>query len=133
MENCIFCSIVQGNIPSKKIYEDSHTYAFLDISCDYEAHTLVVPKFHCDNMLSCPADVMAHVNDTVVKVSNHYINNCGYSAVNVISNCGQDAGQTVMHMHVHIIPRKHGDSNMPFAQGAGCECDLEQLAVKLAL
>ena len=109
MENCIFCKIVNGQIPSYKIYEDEHTYAFLDISCDTYGHTLVIPKAHYVNVLDCDADILAKVMQTVQKVANHYVNNCGFSGVNILNASGKDADQSVFHLHFHIIPRKADD------------------------
>ena len=109
MENCIFCKIVNGQIPSHKIYEDEHTYAFLDISCDTYGHTLVIPKAHYVNVLDCDTDILAKVMQTVQKVANHYVNNCGFSGVNILNASGKDADQSVFHLHFHIIPRKADD------------------------
>ena len=116
MENCIFCKIVNGQIPSYKIYEDEHTYAFLDIACDTFGHTLVIPKQHCVNVLDCDADILAKVMQTVQKIANHYVTNCGFSGVNVLNASGKDAEQSVFHLHMHIIPRKAGDgvNSWPF-------------------
>ncbi len=109
MENCIFCKIIKGEIPSYKIYEDEYTYAFLDIACDTVGHTLVIPKEHCTNVLDCDNNILAHVIQTVQKISNHYVNNCGFSGVNVLNASGKSAQQSVFHLHFHIIPRKDND------------------------
>ncbi len=133
MSNCIFCSIVAGNIPCYKVYEDEHVLAFLDISCDYMGHTLVVPKTHCVNMLDATPETLLHVNMAVQAISRHYVDNCGFSGVNVFANCGSDAGQSVMHLHMHIIPRKSGDNCNPLVEGKGVAVDLASLAHTLAL
>ena len=109
MDNCIFCKILKGEIPSSKIYEDEKTYAFLDISGDYYGHTLVVPKCHCTNVLDCPKDYLEAVINTVQLVSNHYVNDCGFDGVNILNASGTSAEQSVMHLHFHIIPRKTND------------------------
>ena len=116
MENCIFCKIVNGQIPSYKIYEDEHIYAFLDIACDTFGHTLVIPKQHYVNVLDCDADILAKVMQTVQKIANHYVNNCGFSGVNILNASGKDAEQSVFHLHMHIIPRKADDgvNSWPF-------------------
>ena len=133
MDNCIFCKIIKGEIPSYKIYEDEFTYAFLDIADDYEAHTLVVPKMHCMNVLDCPADVMAHVMDTVQKICRHYVENCGYDGVNLANCSGAEAQQSVFHFHMHIIPRKHADGVDMFPgkkkQGQNYEETVKRLAL----
>ena len=109
-ENCIFCKIIKGKIPSYKIYEDEYTYAFLDIASDVEGHTLVVPKKHCVNILDCDKEILTHVYAVVQKIANHYVNNCGYEGINTLNANGKAAQQSVFHYHVHIIPRKEDDN-----------------------
>ena len=100
---CLFCDIIKGDIPSHKIYEDEHTYAFLDISDDCVGHTLVVPKKHYENMLDVDSDTVNNVMATVTKLARHYVDNCGYTGVNILNNSGVDALQSVMHLHIHIL------------------------------
>lgn len=116
MDNCIFCKIVAGECPSYKIYEDDYAYAFLDISCDTYGHTLVIPKAHYTNVLDCDPVVLAKVMGAVQKVANHYVNDCGFGGVNVLNASGQDAEQSVFHLHFHVIPRKKDDgvNSWPF-------------------
>lgn len=109
MENCLFCKIINGEVPSYKIYEDDDTYAFLDISKDVDGHTLVLSKHHCKNILDADDKILSSVMKTVKKISNHYINNCGYDGVNIISYANEAAEQVIMHIHIHIIPRKKED------------------------
>ena len=75
-DDCIFCKIIKGEIPSFKIYEDDYTYAFLDIAKDMDGHTLVIPKNHCRSILECSAEDLGHVMETVQKISRHYIEDC---------------------------------------------------------
>lgn len=105
MDNCIFCKIAKGTAPCYKIYEDELTLAFLDISKDTFGHTLVVPKAHCVNVLDCSDEVLAAVIKTVKKVSNHYVQNCGFKGVNILNASGEEAQQSVFHLHFHILPR----------------------------
>mgnify|MGYP003571265437 CR=1 FL=1 len=109
MEGCLFCKIIKGEIPSFKIYEDENTFAFLDISGDYYGHTLVVPKTHCENFLDASGELLSCVTLTAQKIANHYIDDCGYNGVNIINNSNECAGQSVMHFHIHVIPRKNDD------------------------
>ena len=102
---CVFCKIISGEIPSYKIYEDEDTYAFLDIADDVEGHTLVIPKKHCENILDIDNDTLSKVMRTVKLISNHYVDNCGYTGVNVMNANGVDAQQSVFHLHFHIFPR----------------------------
>ena len=96
MTDCIFCKIIQGDIPSHKIYEDDYTYAFLDIAGDAVGHTLVIPKKHCKNILDCDSDTLSHVMDTVQKISKHYVYDCGYDGVNVLNANEQCAKELKM-------------------------------------
>lgn len=108
--NCIFCKIIKGEIPSYKIYEDEYTYAFLDIAKDVDGHTLVIPKKHVVNILDCDEETLKHVMNTVKKICNHYVDNCGFEGCNILNASGEVAQQTVMHLHIHIIPRKANDN-----------------------
>ena len=110
MDNCIFCKIIKGDIPSYKIYEDEYTYAFLDIAKDAIGHTVIVSKKHVNNVLDADVETLSHVMETISKISNHYVNNCGFDGVNVLNNSGSSAEQSVMHLHFHIIPRKENDN-----------------------
>ena len=104
MDNCIFCKIVCGEMPSQKVYEDEHTLALLDITPRSERHTLVIPKKHYVNIYDIPADELAHVMAAVKNVVLMYEQEYGMKHVNVVSNNGALAGQEVFHLHVHIIP-----------------------------
>ena len=97
--DCIFCKIISGEIPCKKVYEDEKTLAFLDIQPKAPGHTVVIPKKHYINILDCPKEVLAAVIYTVQRVAKKY------TAVNVINNSGAKAGQEVFHLHFHVIPR----------------------------
>ena len=103
MDNCIFCKIVKGESPCYKVYEDEFTLAFLDISKDVYGHTLVIPKKHVENVLDCDNETLNHVINTVKKVSNHYVDNCGFKGVNILNASGVEAQQSVFHLHFHII------------------------------
>ena len=105
MDNCIFCKIVKGEAPCYKIYEDENVLAFLDISKDCYGHTLVIPKEHCTNILDCNEDTLNNVINVVKKISNHYVSSCGFKGVDIINANGEEAGQTVFHLHFHILPR----------------------------
>ena len=109
MNDCIFCKIIKGEIPSYKIYEDDKVYAFLDIACDAVGHTLVIPKKHCTNVLDCDKDYLDAVIEAVQKIAKHYVDDCGFDGVNILNASGASAEQTVFHLHFHIVPRKTGD------------------------
>ncbi len=107
--DCIFCKIIKGEVPSYKIYEDEYTYAFLDIAEDVDGHTLIVPKKHVCNVLDCDKETLNHVFQTVKKIANHYVNDCHYTGCNLLNASGTSAQQSVMHFHVHLIPRVEND------------------------
>lgn len=103
--SCVFCSIIAGDIPSKKIYEDEHTYAFFDISQVTKGHTLVVPKHHHEHLFDLPESELTQVYQSVQKVASAIKEIFSPAGLNLINNNGEAAGQTVFHYHVHIIPR----------------------------
>ena len=109
MEECVFCKIVNGELPSMKVFEDECTMAFMDLAKDVDGHILVIPKKHSKNILDCDYDTLNHVMNTVKKVSNHLVENCGYDGVDLMNANDESAGQTVPHFHIHIIPRKKND------------------------
>ena len=105
MSDCIFCKIVKGEIPSNVVYEDDDVLAFLDISQTTKGHTLVVPKKHYDNFLNAPKEVMHKVMDVAQRIGQAQIMMLGAKGVNILSNVNKEAGQSVYHFHVHVIPR----------------------------
>ena len=109
MGNCIFCEIVNGTLPSLKVYEDGCTLAFMDIAKDVDGHILVIPKKHCENILDCDYDTLSAAINTVKLISNHLVDNCGYDGVDTLNANDESAGQTVPHFHIHIIPRRYND------------------------
>lgn len=125
--SCIFCDIVSGHIPSYLIYEDEYTYAFLDIAQDAYGHTLVIPKKHVTNILDCDRKTLGHVMNTVKLISEHYVDDLGFTGVNVLNASGVSAEQTVMHLHFHIIPRRDSDDFKVFPHLNGTKESLEQM------
>ena len=106
MENCLFCKIIGGAIPSTKVYEDELVYAFRDIAPQAPTHILVVPKAHidsCDGITADNSAVVAHIFEVIPQIAKAEGLDNGYR---VVSNCGADAGQTVSHLHFHILGGK---------------------------
>ena len=104
--NCLFCKIIAGDIPSTKVYEDEHCYAFRDIAPQAPTHILVVPKAHiadCNGITAENAAVVAHIFTVIPQIAKAEGLENGYR---VVSNCGDDAGQTVHHLHFHILGGK---------------------------
>ena len=104
----VFCKIIDGEIPSTKVYEDDDVLAILDISQTTTGHTLVLPKKHYDSFLSCPVDLMTKVYAVAQRIGQAEVSILGAKGVNILANCGEAAGQTVPHFHVHVIPRYIG-------------------------
>ena len=104
--DCLFCKIIAGDIPSTKVYEDELVYAFRDINPQAPAHILVVPKTHIANCNGVTAEnsvVVAHIFEVIPQIAKAEGLEKGYR---VVSNCGEDAGQTVPHLHFHILGGK---------------------------
>ncbi|MBR2506993.1 MAG: HIT family protein [Bacilli bacterium] len=105
MHDDVFCKIVRGEIPCYKLFEDEYVLAFLDISQVTKGHVLVIPKDHYDNFLATPQKVMHKVMDIAQRIGQVLIQMMGAKGVNILTNNFEAAGQTVMHFHVHVIPR----------------------------
>jgi len=106
MDNCLFCKIIKGDIPSAKVYEDEYCYAFRDINPQAKCHVVLVPKAHVADIREAAAlkdDTLAAMIRAIDKIakSEGLENGC-----RVVSNCGPDAGQTVPHLHFHILGGK---------------------------
>ncbi len=103
MENCLFCKIIRGEIPSAKVYEDAHCYAFRDIAPQAPTHILLVPKAHVANIGEAeklPPEAQAALFAAIGKIAAQEGLEKGYR---VVSNCGKDACQSVEHLHLHIL------------------------------
>ncbi|MFW6298219.1 MAG: HIT family protein [Bacillota bacterium] len=106
--DCIFCKIIEGEIPSYKVYEDEHVYAFLDITQNTKGHTLVVPKNHLKNIYELDEETANHVFTAIPKVANALKKAFNPIGLNVIQNNDRPL-QSVFHFHVHLIPRYEDD------------------------
>lgn len=106
-DDCIFCKIVDGEVPSHKVYEDENVKAFLDTNPVSKGHTLVIPKEHVDDIHS--AEQMEYMWKPLVKVSNAVKESFDAEGVNIAQNNGAKAGQEVFHLHFHITPIYNGN------------------------
>ncbi|MGL5978397.1 MAG: HIT family protein [Erysipelotrichaceae bacterium] len=106
---CIFCKIVNKEIPNYTLYEDDLILAFLDISQVTRGHTLIIPKVHCDTFLTCPPETLAHLSVKAQELAKHIEKQTGCKGMNILTNVNEVAGQSVHHFHLHLIPRY--DSN----------------------
>ncbi len=106
MSDCLFCKIIAGDIPSTKVYEDDTVFAFRDIAPQAPTHILVIPKTHisgCNAVTGENSAVIAHIFEVIAQIAKAEGLEGGYR---VVSNCGDDAGQTVHHLHFHILGGK---------------------------
>ena len=106
MSDCLFCKIIAGDIPSTKVYEDDLILAFRDIAPQAPTHVLVIPKAHiagCDDVTAENSGLVAHIFEVIPAIARAEGLTNGYR---VVSNCGPDAGQTVPHLHFHILGGK---------------------------
>ena len=103
MNDCLFCKIIAGEVPSDKVYEDDTVYAFRDISPQAPVHILIIPKEHIKSAAQINSDnsaVVAHIFETAAKIAESEGLDDGFRIVN---NCGDSAGQTVKHLHFHLM------------------------------
>lgn len=112
-EDCIFCQIVAGDIPSRTVYEDDTVLAFLDANPLAPGHTLVIPKAHHERLNDTPADVASAVLSTVHELVPAVESAVDAPASTVAFNNGEEAGQEVPHVHAHIVPRFAEDGGRP--------------------
>lgn len=100
--NCLFCAIAAGEIPSNKVYEDEICYAFYDIDPQAPTHFLVIPKEHIASVAAVSAEnssVVSHIFEVIAKVTKEL----GLESYRVVSNIGDQAGQSVLHLHFHVL------------------------------
>jgi histidine triad (HIT) family protein len=137
MERCIFCRIVDDDLPSRTVYEDGTTQAFLDANPLAPAHTLVVPKSHHERLNDLPADLATDLYATLQRVVPAAEAAADAPASTVAFNNGREAGQEVPHVHGHVVPRFQGDGGGPIHVVAGdrpslSEGELDDLAADIA-
>lgn len=108
-EGCIFCKIIKGEIPSKTVYEDDDYKAILDISPATKGHVIILPKNHAANIFEISDEDVAGIMVVAKKIATKIKKVFACDGVNILQNNGEVAGQTVFHLHVHVIPRYEGD------------------------
>ncbi len=109
MDGCIFCKIANGEIPSNTIYEDDDFRVILDNGPATKGHALVLPKKHYADLYELPEETAAAAIKVAKKVASTMKDKLGCDGLNLVQNNGSTAGQTVMHFHLHIIPRYEND------------------------
>ena len=110
MENCIFCKIINGDIPSTVVYEDENAKVILDIAPAAKGHAILILKEHVANVFELDAELAGKVFAVVPRVAAAIKETLGCDGMNILQNNGVEAGQTVFHLHIHFIPRWKDDS-----------------------
>ena len=128
--DCIFCAIAAGEIPSFKVYEDDLALAYLDINPFSKGHTLVIPKAHAAGLLDADDKMLSELVLRVKKVAAQVKEKLGCDGFNILQNNGEAAGQTVRHIHFHIVPRWNGDP-LAFENSKGDMEELKALAERI--
>lgn len=111
-DDCIFCKIANGEIPSQTLYEDADFRVILDLGPATRGHALILPKEHADNLYELPEELAAKVLPVAKKVGAMMKEKLQCDGLNLVQNNGETAGQTVMHFHMHMIPRYAGDGQV---------------------
>lgn len=110
VDDCIFCKIIAGEIPSKTVYEDDSYKAILDISPASKGHVIILPKNHADNIFEISDEDASGIMIVAKKIAAKLKKVFDCDGVNILQNNGEVAGQTVFHLHVHVIPRYENDN-----------------------
>lgn len=124
---CIFCDIANHKIPSSVVYEDEKVIAILDLSQVTFGHTLVMPKNHVANILEADEETVQACASVVRKLAGQIVSNTRAAGCNILNNCGEAAGQTVQHLHFHIIPRYDESDGIRIAFRANQNADLNDV------
>jgi histidine triad (HIT) family protein len=133
MDDCLFCKIVAGEIPSTRVYEDERTIAFMDINPGTRGHLLVIPREHAKDVLEIDPEDLAAVARTGKVMAERVMERLGADGVNLLNACGAAAWQTVFHFHLHVIPRYVGDPlRLPWQPAPGDRDEIAAAAEQLA-
>lgn len=132
MNNCIFCKIAAGEIPSYTIYEDQDFKAFLDIAPASKGHTILIPKQHATNLFELPDEIANKMLIVAKKIAVALKEELKYDGLNLLQNNGEVAGQSVFHFHMHLIPRYKDDNVViKFVEQKDEQSSLEELSLRI--
>ena len=132
MDSCIFCKIAAGQIPSATLYEDDDFRVILDIAPAAKGHAILLLKKHAANLFEADDDILAKALPVVKKVSAALCKTLNCDGINILQNNGEAAGQTVFHLHIHMIPRYENDTvKIGWAQGGYAEGEAAKLAEEI--
>ena len=110
-DDCIFCKLANGDIPTNSLYEDDIVKVIFDAGPASDGHVLILPKNHYDDIYSMDEDTAAHIFKVATRIAKAYKQSLDYEGLNIVQNNGEAAGQTVFHFHMHLIPRYKNDGN----------------------
>ena len=131
-DDCIFCKIVAGELPSEIVQEDEHTLAFMDIHPWTRGHALVIPREHHENLYEIPEETLSQVMSAAKRLGGRVRDELNADGVNLLNSTGRAAWQTVFHFHVHVIPRYEDDPlELPVRPQEGDPDEIKQDAEKL--
>jgi len=131
-DDCLFCAIVAGSIPSETIDSDERTVAFMDINPATPGHALVVPREHSADLLEVGDEDLRAVNLAAQRLAKRIKDVLGADGINLINACGAAAWQTVFHFHIHVVPRYEDDPlNLPWVPEPGDSDEIAAVAAKL--
>jgi len=131
-DDCIFCKLANGDIPTNALYEDDNVKAIFDLSPASKGHIIILPKEHFDDVYSIDEETAAHVFKVATKLAKAMKEALNCDGMNILQNNGAIAGQTVFHFHMHIIPRYLGDNiKISWNQGSISEDETNDLIKKI--
>ena len=133
MNDCVFCKVIKGQLPSMKVYEDESTFAFMDIAKDVDGHILVVPKQHFKNILNCESSALVNVINTVKRGSVHLTESCGFSGVILLNARFERAVLWGPIFHIQIFPLKKHDGIDAWPAFSGATQNAEEIHKKVVM
>lgn len=134
--NCIFCKLANGDIPTNSIYEDDDFKVILDADPATKGHALILPKNHFANLLEADDDVLAKALPIAKRIANRMKEQLNCAGVNIVQNNGEAAGQTVNHLHIHVIPRYEDDPDKTicgWSHQSFSEAEIKDVVSKLSI
>ena len=131
-EDCIFCKIANGEIPSKTLYEDEDFRVILDLGPATRGHALILPKEHAANLYELPDETAAKAMILAKKMGARMVEKLHADGLNLVQNNGETAGQTVLHFHLHLIPRYQNDGqHILWTPGTAAQEELEAVCQEI--
>ncbi len=131
MDNCVFCKIIQGDIPSATVYEDNDFKAILDVGPAARGHVIILTKKHYANLMEADDTVLSGIMIVAKKIATALKKTYQCDGINILQNNGEASGQTVFHLHVHVIPRfKEDDIRIGWTPG-DMPSDLDEIVKEI--